>query len=98
MAKARRSEMSSGKQYSKKDPGFFESVEDRKYGPDASASADEKFCAAMRSAHPAIPVGVKVTDPSETVSHVRFRPSAAISLEGSSAAMCADLGNDGGGW
>ena len=58
--------------------------------------ADAKFMAAMKDAHPELNVGVKQADPNETVVLVRFRPSASISLLGSSAGDCADLGSKGG--
>ena len=80
----------------KSDPGLHETVNDRKYGPEATTAADAKFMAAMKDAHPELNVGVKQADPNETVVLVRFRPSASISLLGSSAGDCADLGSKGG--
>ena len=52
--------------------------------------------AAMKAAYPEHDVGVKQADPNETVVLVRFRPAATISLLGSSAGDCADLGSKGG--
>ena len=89
--------MSGTRQHRNRDTqGLYQTVHDRKYGPEEAAESDAKFIAAMKGAHPELNVGVKQADPNETVMLVRFRPSATISLLGSSAGDCADLGSKGG--